>query len=64
LPPGCRNVIELSYKDGLKIQEIADRLDVSPSTVKTQRARGLIILKKLLSSKALALAVMIAKFPG
>jgi len=45
LPEGCRTVINLAYFDGLKNDEIADRLQVSVNTVKTQKQRGLQLLR-------------------
>ncbi|MFX1705055.1 sigma-70 family RNA polymerase sigma factor [Chitinophaga sp. CC14] len=63
LPPQCKTVINLSYRQGLKINEIAELLNVSPSTIKTQRSRGIIMLRKLLSTRAFLLAMIIAKIP-
>lgn len=45
LPRGCRNVMHLSYFEGMKNQEIAQYLDVSINTVKTQKKRGLSLLR-------------------
>ena len=45
LPAGCKNVLKLSYFEGLKNQEIADALNISINTVKTQKARALQILR-------------------
>jgi len=44
LPDGCRLILQLIYIDGLKYQEVADRLQISVGTVKSQRIYG---LKKL-----------------
>jgi len=41
LPRGCRNVLQLSYFEGMKHKDIADHLQVSVNTVKTQKMRGL-----------------------
>lgn len=41
LPEGCRNVVTKLYVEGKGLQEIADELNISINTVKTQRARGL-----------------------
>jgi len=45
LPEGCRTIINLAYFDGLKNDEIAERLQVSVNTVKTQKQRGLQLLR-------------------
>ncbi len=45
LPEGCRKVINLSYFEGLSNQEVADRLNVSINTVKTQKLRALKMLR-------------------
>jgi len=55
LPEGCRNVLHLSYFEGMKHKDIADHLRVSVNTVKTQKTRGLTLLKKLLRGSSLAL---------
>jgi RNA polymerase sigma-70 factor (ECF subfamily) len=45
LPPGCKQIIELGYLEGLRNNEIAKLLQVSVNTIKTQKARGLYLLK-------------------
>ena len=45
LPEGCRNIFKLSYFEGLKNQEIADALQLSVNTIKTQKARALQLLR-------------------
>jgi RNA polymerase sigma-70 factor (family 1) len=41
LPAGQKKIFKLSYLDGLKEQEIADKLHISKSTVHTQRMRAI-----------------------
>lgn len=48
LPPECSRIIWLSYLEGLKNQEIAQRLRISVHTVRNQKSRGLSLLKKKL----------------
>jgi RNA polymerase sigma-70 factor (family 1) len=52
LPAGCRTVINFAYFDGLKNEEIANRLQVSVNTVKTQKQRGLQLLRLRLGPDA------------
>lgn len=46
LPPECRKIVEMSYLQGKSVREIAEALELSISTVKNQRTRGLEILRK------------------
>lgn len=55
LPSGCRNIMNLSYFEGLKNQDIADQLHVSINTVKTQKKRGLQLLRALLKASSFTL---------
>ena len=41
LPDRCREVVLLRYMDGLTYKEIAQRLNISPETVKIHLAKGL-----------------------
>ncbi len=50
LPPQRRKVFELSRNDGLSRNEIADRLDISPSTVKNHLTLALDEIRKALFS--------------
>lgn len=45
LPNSCQQIFRMGYLDGLKNQEIADQLGISINTVKTQKKRGLQLLK-------------------
>lgn len=49
LPVECGKVFRLIYIEGKSIKETAEALQISPSTVKTQKARGLAALRKKLS---------------
>lgn len=46
LPEGCREVFRLGYLEGLNNRDIAEKLRISINTVKTQKQRGLKVLKK------------------
>ena len=46
LPRECRKVFRMLYIDGKKVSEIAEELKISASTVKSQKARGLALLKQ------------------
>jgi len=46
LPKACRQVFEMLYIEGKSITETAAALRLSPSTVRTQKARGLVFLRR------------------
>ncbi len=50
LPAGCRNVLQLSYFEEMKNKDIADHLQVSINTVKTQKKRALHLLRAILKT--------------
>jgi RNA polymerase sigma-70 factor (ECF subfamily) len=41
LPEACQAIFKLSYIEGFSNQEIADQLQLSINTIKTQKRRGL-----------------------
>jgi RNA polymerase sigma-70 factor, ECF subfamily len=45
LPPRCREILQLIYLEGKDTDEIARELFISPYTVRSQKSRGLQILK-------------------
>jgi len=49
LPAECSKVFRLLFIEGKSIQETAEALQLSPSTVKTQKKRGIDALKKVIS---------------
>lgn len=51
LPEGCRKVFSLGYLEGFSNQQIAEQLQVSVNTVKTQKARALQLLRIRLSDR-------------
>ncbi|WP_426477510.1 sigma-70 family RNA polymerase sigma factor [Chryseobacterium sp. CBSDS_008] len=54
LPEQCRNIMQ-KLMDGATPKEISEELDISVSTVNSQKARAISILKKTLSNKGIAL---------
>ncbi|MGC1631374.1 MAG: sigma-70 family RNA polymerase sigma factor, partial [Gelidibacter sp.] len=50
LPLKCRKVFEMSCLDGMKYKDIAQELNISLITVKSQRARAIELLKKQLKN--------------
>lgn len=45
MPDGCREVFRLGYLEGLSNPQIAEELDISINTVKTQKQRAMRIIK-------------------
>jgi len=50
LPAQCRRVLKLSYLEGMSIKQVAAALHMKAGTVKSQRNRGLLLLRKRLLS--------------
>ena len=48
LPPGCRKVVTMVYKEGKNNREIAEALNLSVNTVRNQKQRGIYLLRKKL----------------
>lgn len=55
LPEQCRRAMQLSYLDGLTVEETARIMEISASAVKTHRMRGVKQLRKLLSDQVFSL---------
>jgi len=55
LPEGCRQVFRLGYLEGLNNSKIAEVLDISINTVKTQKQRGMKALRALLRPELLSI---------
>ena len=49
LPQACKKVVQLGYLEGLSNLEIAEQLNISVNTVKTQKQRALKALKGMLN---------------
>lgn len=59
LPPRCRQVFQLRYKEEFSLKEIADELNISVSTVKKQLKKGTLIVKAYLETNTDLVFVLI-----
>ena len=65
LPTQCKKIVRMSFIEGLKNHEIAEKLNISVHTVKNQKVRGIYLLKmKLLGSNMLMLFLMHSHLTG
>ncbi len=58
LPKKCRKVFELSCIEGLKYKDIAEDMQISLNTVKSQRARAIQLLQQKLKDNPLLLILL------
>ncbi len=59
LPSECKKVFKLSYIKNYQVQEVADELNISINTVKTQRQRAKKFLKERLKDNYLIMLIML-----
>lgn len=59
LPAKMKQIFLLSYKDGLKPAEIAERLNISVQTVSNQKSTAISLLKTALGNTPLLLALLL-----
>lgn len=59
LPNGCQKIFRMGYLEGLKNPQIAEKLGVSINTVKTQKKRGMELLKLRLNPNYFSLLMVI-----
>ena len=59
LPPQCRQIIRLYFIEGLSNKEIAERLQLHVSTIKTQKQRGITYLRKTIQVLSLFLVLIL-----
>ena len=57
LPPECRKVMQLYFVEGWDYKKIARHLDITVSTARNHRAKGLQILRKKLGMSFFILAI-------
>jgi len=60
LPEQCGKIIRMGYIDGLKNDEIARELGLSVQTVKNQKSRGVMLLKRRLPPEVFVLLLLIS----
>ena len=58
LPDKCKRVFELCCIEGLKYKEVAEELNISVNTVKSQRARALALLKDQFKDQSVFLIIL------
>ncbi len=61
MPVGCKTVFKKGYLEGLSVKEIAEELQISVNTVKTQRQRAMKIIFNRLDPEMLAALFVISK---
>ena len=64
LPKKCREIFKLTYFDGLKANEIAQKLNISVSTVTTQRSIAIKYLREVLTDEHFLLLCILLKGTG
>lgn len=62
LPTGCREVVHLRYFEGMSTQQVAEQLNISVNTVKTQKMRALRSLRLQLKTLSVGIAILTALF--
>lgn len=59
LPESCQRISRMSYLEGLKNEEIAVKLGITVNTVKTQKQRGLQLLRLRLNPEIFNLLLLL-----
>lgn len=62
LPGKCRQIFNLSFREGLKNDEIAEKLKISPHTIRTQQRRAILALRTFLAVKGLPFLVIVSSW--
>lgn len=55
LPPQCRKIFSMHFIEGKEYQQIADELNLSVATIRSQKARAIILLRQRLAMSLLLL---------
>ncbi|HSZ34674.1 MAG TPA: RNA polymerase sigma-70 factor [Puia sp.] len=58
LPPKCRKIISMIFFEGKNVREVSEELNLSIGTVKTQKARGLMLLRNRLTILLLLISLI------
>lgn len=59
LPAVCQQISRMCYLNGMKNQEVAEELDISVNTVKTQKQRALQLLRLQLNPELFSLVIFL-----
>lgn len=62
LPESCQLIFKKTYLEGLSNAEVAEELNLSINTIKTQKQRGMKALKAKLNPDLIALFLLLIKF--
>lgn len=62
LPEVCRNIFHLSYLEELSNKEIADKLNISVNTVKTQKQRALKVIRQNFNPEFMGILIALSLF--
>lgn len=54
LPPSCQEICKMGYIEGYSNEEISEILKLSVNTVKTQKRRGIAVLKSIMKPELMA----------
>lgn len=59
LPPRQQEIYNLNKKEGLSLQEIADRLDIAPNTAKNHLSRALKVIRNQMNPESIYLILAV-----
>lgn len=59
LPPQCRKIFSMLFIEGKEYQQIADELNLSVDTIRSQKARAIMLIKQ-----RLAMSLLLVVFSG
>jgi RNA polymerase sigma-70 factor (family 1) len=59
LPEQCRKIMKMSYEQGMSGKEIAAAMQLTVSTVNNQKARGITLLRKILSANSFTILLVV-----